>query len=283
MSSIQIIAPGFYTTIQDQGRFGYAHMGIPESGAMDKQALSFANLLLNNPKEAAVLECTLIGPQVLFCTNCSFVITGADTDATLDTHPIKTNVVYTAQKNQILNVGKIVNGCRAYVALDGGIQTHVVLGSSSQFFPITPAGVIHKGEEFNTGISNYGISKGGRVQLKTNSSTIHSAQIKVLQGPEYDSLSRESREQLAQITCTVGSGNRMGIALDNPIKQKASSIITGPVLPGTVQLTPSGKLFVLMRDCQVTGGYPRIFQLTEQAINCMAQKKQGDLIQLSFV
>lgn len=282
MNCIQVIEPGFYTTIQDQGRLGYAHMGIPESGAMDKQALSFANLLLNNSKGAAALECTLIGPQVKFLKNCAFVITGAKPAATLDAIPVKRDRVYVAQKNQILNVGKIVKGYRAYLALDGGIQTNEVLGSSSQFFPVTPAGLVQKREEFNTGISTYGESKGGRVQLKNNRSLLDQTIIKVLKGPEYESLSKESKEQLTQLTFTIGAGNRMGIVLNNPITQNTSKIITGPVLPGTVQLTPSGKLFVLMRDCQVTGGYPRILQLTEQAINCMAQKKQGDLIKLSF-
>jgi biotin-dependent carboxylase-like uncharacterized protein len=282
MSCLQIIQPGFYTTIQDQGRLGYSHLGIPESGAMDKQALSFANLVLNNSQDAAALECTLIGPQVLFLAECAFVLTGGETNATLDTNPIKTDVVYIAQKNQILTIGKLLKGCRAYLAFDGGIQTKVVLGSRSQFFPITTSGVICKGDQFATGIKTYGQSKGGRAQLKNNTSLLGHSVLKVTKGPEYDLLPNESKKQLTQVTFSIASGNRMGIALKEPIARHASKIATGPVLPGTVQLTPSGKLFVLMRDCQVTGGYPRIIQLTEQAINCMAQKKQGDLIKLSF-
>ena len=191
-------------------------------------------------------------------------------------------MVYTAQKNQILNVGKIVKGFRAYLALDGGLQTNVVLGSRSQYFPITSAGVILKGERYTTGIKTYGESKGVRVQQKHKESIVDQSVIQVFKGPEYESLSKESKEQLRQGVFSVASGNRMGIELKDPITTQVTKIVTGPVLPGTVQLTPSGKLIVLMRDCQVTGGYPRIVQLTEQAINSMAQKKQGDSIQLSF-
>lgn len=282
MSCIQIIETGFYTTIQDQGRLGYAHMGVPESGAMDKQALSFANLLLNNQKNAAGLECTLVGPKILFMKDCAFVLTGAITSASLDAEILKMDAVYLARKGQILEVGKVKNGCRSYLGLDGGVEIQDILGSKSLFYPITSKGYIEKGDTFKTGLPNYGNHKGLRVQIKKDKPTPSITTLEAFKGPEYDYLSSEGRAQLVTKEFTIGSWNRMGIELHNPLESKMPKVLTGPVMPGTVQLTPSGKLYTLMRDCQVTGGYPRILQLSEASINLLAQKKTGDILKLSL-
>ena len=278
MTSIEIIDAGFYTSLQDKGRLGYGTIGVPESGAMDQQSLELSNLLLNNPTDTAVLECTLVGPSLLFLKDIAFVLTGALSNATLDANPVANNQVHFATKNQVLTLGKVTQGCRTYVGVDGGFDTKIVLGSRSMFYPITQEAVIKKGTRFKTAASNFGTHKGGKIQMNKESLAIFQNELSVYKGPEYELLSSESREQLRELTFALSAFNRMGIALDTVVEPRNHKMLTGPVLPGTVQLTPSGRLFVLMRDCQTTGGYPRVLQLTESAINALGQKKTGDKI-----
>ena len=278
MASIEITEKGFYTTIQDSGRLGYGALGIPESGAMDQDALNLSNLLLNNPKNAAALECTLVGPTITFLKDIAFVLTGAISDVTLDGQAIQRNQVLIGKKSSVLKVGKVLQGCRVYVGLDGGIETQEVLGSKSLFFPVTPQGSLSMGMQIPTGRPKYGDTKG--VHLSTKNTSLNQQQIKVSKGPEYDFLSSKGLRNLMEKSYTITSWNRMGIALDALIQPHELKTSTGPVLPGTVQLTPSGRLYVLMRDCQTTGGYPRILQLTKEAINILSQKKTADRIGL---
>ncbi len=281
MGSIEILETGFYTTIQDQGRKGYATKGIPESGSMDQESWRLSNLILHNLETAAALECTLIGPTIVFLRDLAFVLTGAHTDAVLDGKKLMNNKVYRASKSQILDVGKVRNGCRTYVGFDGGIDVGTILGSRSQFYPITEQGVVQKGDIFDTGSSNLLSVQSGMVHVKDVQAN-KSSDIQIIKGPEYHYLSEIKKEALTSSSFTIQSWNRMGIALGEPLEQQGAKILTGPVIPGTVQLTPSGHLYILMRDCQVTGGYPRIAQLTQTAINKMAQKKTGDSIRLTL-
>jgi allophanate hydrolase subunit 2 len=146
------------------------------------------------------------------------------------------------------------------------------------FYHITKEAVIKKGAQLKTGTSNFGSRKGGKIQMNKESLAIFQNELSVYKGPEYELLSSESREQLTELIFALSAFNRMGIALDPILEPHTHKMITGPVLPGTVQLTPSGRLFVLMRDCQTTGGYPRVLQLTQSAINALGQKKTGDKI-----
>jgi len=279
LASIKIIDAGFYTSLQDKGRLGYGAIGVPESGAMDQQALELSNLLLNNPADTAVMECTLLGPSLLFLEDMSFVLTGALSNATLDTTALDINQVYFAKENQVLTLGKVSQGCRMYLGVDGGFDSEVILGSRSLFYPITQQGSVKKGDQFTTGDSNFGTHKGGKIQIKKESLAIYGNKLQVFKGPEYELLSPASKKKLRSTSFSVNSYNRMGISLNYILEPHTFKMVTGPVLPGTVQLTPSGRLLVLMRDCQTTGGYPRVLQLTESAINALGQKKSGDFLQ----
>ena len=280
--SIIIKRTGFYTTIQDQGRFGYASVGVPESGAMDKNAMLLANALVNNSENEAVLEYTLVGPTIEFHCDRHFVITGGTTLATLDQQVIHNHTVYLGRKGQTLTLTKITEGCRGYVAIAGGFQIPEVLGSKSMYAPITREGYIHQSIEIPIGISAYGNAKGARIKLgniQGDTSYLKKNQIHVYKGPEYDLLEAHLHTYITETSFLISKlWNRMAVQLEETVKHNTPSIRTGPVIPGTVQLTPSGRLVILMKDCQTTGGYPRVLQLSEIAIHVLAQKKQGDCI-----
>lgn len=275
---IKIVKSGFFTTIQDRGRLGYAHLGVPESGAMDQGSYDLANRLLNNESNAAMLECTIIGPHIEFLKDAYFTITGANSNPILDGIQIKMNIPVLGRKGQILSLSKLTKGSRSYIAFAGGLESDIILGSRSWCKPITKENKLSKDDLFSIGISKYGGKKGG--YLKYNQELFPETSVLVAHpGPEYNSLTIGQQKLLEERTFTVSAlWNRMAIQLEESVTHKLENIVTSPVIPGTVQLTPSGKLIVLTRDCQTTGGYPRVLQLNAISLNRVAQIQQGDKI-----
>src|SRR5690606_37894103 len=129
--SVRVQRAGLLTTVQDTGRTGHQHEGVPVSGAMDLPALQMANLLVGNARNAAALEVTLLGPTLLLEDDVILCVTGADLDATLDQQPIPLARAVHAHAGSRLAFGGRRAGCRAYVAFAGGIDVPPVLGSRS--------------------------------------------------------------------------------------------------------------------------------------------------------
>lgn len=276
-SNILIIGAGLLTTIQDLGRKGFRSYGVPISGTMDKYSAILANKLLNNPEGLPVMEITLKGPKLFFEDETLFVITGAHMSPELNNEPIQMNSVYAVKTGDVLSFGDLVYGSRAYIGVKGGFLTEKKLNSFSFYEGITKSFKINKGDRLQ--IAKY--TAEGKVsssKIKIDKTHFTTEKIEVTKGPEFHNLSKEQKEIIFSEVIEIDSrNNRMGYQLKNhDLPTKKSEIITSSVIPGTVQLTPSGELIILMRDCQTTGGYSRILQLTDIAINQMAQKKTGD-------
>ena len=280
---VKVIKPGFYTTVQDMGRFGYQDYGVPISGVMDKYSAQFANALLNNDNTEAVLEITMSGPELQFDCCTSICISGADMSPKLNRTDIKLNTVIPIKPKDILSFGKLKEGFRSYLAVAGGFQSEAILKSRSMFKNITSKVKIEYNDSFMIKDS-IPIETDKHASLKFNSSILTSNVIEVFKGPEYYLLTFEQQKQLQNQEFTISNlYDRMAYQLKELLSNNLKSIITSPVLPGTVQLTPSGNIIVLMRDCQTTGGYPRIFQLKENSINVLAQKYQGNTIRFRLL
>ena len=131
--AIEIVAPGLATTVQDLGRPGYYHLGIPLSGGMDRFALQAANLLVGNDPAAAVLEAVFMGPQILFTDEHIVAVTGAELPPKVDGEPRETWSSFLVRKGQTLSFDFLKKGARAYIAISGGIDVPVVLGSRSTY------------------------------------------------------------------------------------------------------------------------------------------------------
>lgn len=280
---IEVLKSGLYSSIQDGGRFGYRDIGVPVSGAMDLQAFELANTLLNNDLNASVLEMTMIGAKLKFHTSIQIVITGADMSPKINSVSIKNNKVFQVNKDDILDFGQLKSGLRCYLAIKGGFASEEVLRSQSFYEPITASNVINNGAILNVyslDVSSGFQSKHSKLKARNYSDSI----IKVFKGAEFDLLSEVEKKQLLASTFKVSSlYNRMAYQIQPAIKHNLVSILSSPVLPGTVQLTPSGQLIILMRDCQTTGGYPRVLQLSEASINLLSQKKERDEIRFELI
>lgn len=275
---LKILDPGLFTSIQDLGRLGKANYGVPVSGCMDMYSGIFANLILGNKPEMAVMEITLKGPKLQFLESTFIAITGADMDAKLNGRPLSLNKAIFIQKMDVLSFKYAKQGCRSYLSLKGGITTPVVLGSRSYYKGITKSYLVKKGDVLPFHKIDSDIIR-KNANIKYDYSNLKSSNIDVLPGPEYHLLNENQKHQIWHSDFIVSKNNsRMAYTIETSLLNNLMPIITGPVLPGTVQLTPSGQLVVLMRDCQISGGYPRILQLFESSINVLSQKKQGNSI-----
>jgi len=271
---VEVKSAGLLTTIQDLGRFGYRKFGVPLSGAMDLFSAKIANALLNNDVHCAVIEITIIGPTLTFKRPTFVVVTGAPCDLTINQKIASLNKVIKINSGDTLSVGKITKGVRSYIAVVGGWQSPVVLNSRSYYAGISKDKLIKTGDELGYLPLKKNIIN--RTSVNFDSGHINSEIIQVTKGPEYDLLDQHSCHNLIGQTFKVSSqSNRMAYKLEHDFKLSSEEIVTSSVQPGTVQMTPSGGLIVLMRDCQTTGGYARVLQLTESSINQLSQKPAG--------
>lgn len=277
-AGIEVLQPGLFSTIQDTGRFGFSKFGVPRSGAMDSYAATMANLLLNNSPGAAVLEITQMGPKLKFPAPVKIVVTGANLSSRLNNTEIVNEKVLPVAAGDILSFGKRIKGGRSYLGISGGFQTEVVLQSRSWYKDITTYFRLEKGMtlEYHPETEK-DVATASSVKIR--SAYLSSSGLDVSPGPEFNKLSEEEKRMIFDTKFHVGrNSNRMGIQLQEKIENDLQPIITGPVVPGTVQFTPGGRLIILMRDCQTTGGYPRILQLNENSLNILGQKVEGEIV-----
>ena len=277
---IKVLRSGAYSSIQDLGRFNFRTYGVPVSGAMDASSAKRANGLLQNTEEAAVLEIMMLGPKLEFLENTNVVITGGNGDITINSQPVSINRRIKIVKGDILDIGRVSIGNCMYLAVQGGFNSEEILGSRSYFNGVGLPSRIKKGDLLPI-IEGYCNDVNHNAKIKPL--PFQSKNIEVFRGPEYDKLSEYQKQILINEEFTIGAYNRMGYYLNEKVPNELEGILTGPVIPGTIQLTPSGTLIILMNDAQTTGGYPRVLVLSEVARYRLAQKKSQEPIKFMLL
>lgn len=279
---IEVKAPGLFTTVQDEGRFGYSSKGVPTSGAMDLESYRLANHLLNNDFGTPVLEFTQIGPTLHFYARSVVIITGGKYDVKLNGNEVPSSTPFVVDAGSELMIGKLVSGNYGYLAVEGGFYAQEILGSSSYCPNVNEVGKCKKGTKFVFVRSTLEQQdKNAKVVSEIHSRDNH---LKVEPGPEFHLLSEEDQRKVLEGEFKIGTNSsRMAIQLDHELEIGVTDILTAPVLPGTIQLTPAGNLIVLMRDAQTTGGYARILQLRTDSLNRLAQMKPGEKLYIQVL
>ncbi len=273
---LKVLKSGLFTTVQDAGRYGYLNKGVPVAGYMDSFSAQKVNMLLENDDDAAVIEITMTGPTLEFGEACYICMGGAVISATLNNEPVQAFQVIKIEKGDILSYGKLKKGLRSYLAIKGGFLAPIVLGSRSFFSSVTAKNHLTD----RTEISYKSIKQFNPklTEIKVDS-FLDEKVLEVSKGPEYALLGDKQLEALFYREFHISNeNNRMAYQLEEQITGHEVSMLTSATLPGTVQFTPSGKLIILMKDGQTTGGYPRILQLSDKAISILAQKKFGDVV-----
>ncbi len=274
-------APG--TSVQDLGRMGQARYGIPVSGAMDERSMTWTNHLLKNPAGAAVLEISQPGFLIQFGAQTTISIAGAKSEIRLNGLEIPHPALVSIHPNDLLEIGAFRSGARVYLGIRHGFQTEEVLGSRSFYEGVTIEKSLRKGST----LAFFFQSERHQpvfAKVKENGAWLETKELTAYPGPDFGLLPEKTATELLSKTFTVSLlSNRMGIQLKELLENQLPELPTNPVYPGTVQLTSGGKLILLARDAQVTGGYPRILQLTPESESVLAQKRPGDSISFRLI
>lgn len=280
---LKVLKAGFLTSIQDKGRIGFASNGVPISGSMDSYSSDLANSILDNSLKDAVIEITLGGCSFQFLEKTVFCVSGGDFSPAINGKNIPLNKSIEVCKNDILSFGKVHFGARCYVAVKGGFLSEMRLESRSFYKNITKSITIKKEDIIPFFVVKKKLSN-TYTSIKINQNHFNDPKIKCYKGPEFYLLNEAQQQRLLSQVFSISKDNsRMGYKLNEVLENNFPQILTSAVLPGTLQLTPSGKLIVLMRDCQVTGGYPRVLQMAESSINKLAQKPTNNKFQFVLI
>jgi antagonist of KipI len=275
----RVLRSGLLTTLQDQGRIGYQHLGISPCGAMDSLALRLANRLVGNPENSTCVEITLPGLMLETLRDCRIAITGADLSPRLDGEPLALWRDYLLKGTQKLSFQKCLRGIRAYLAIEGAFQAQMILGSGSTDLRNSWGGFngrsLHKGDllfhQHKPGGPANSISRAIHPQVLWEYR--NPFLLRVLPGPQADHFSDDGLEQFFSSEFQLhSSSSRMGYRLQGPsISALPAEIISDPVPLGAIQVLPNGELVLSMADHQTVGGYPKIAVLISADLPKAAQ------------
>ena len=270
------------TSFQDEGRLAGAQYGIPTAGAMDQKSFRWANHILHNSNHAVALELAQPGLRIQFDQACQIALAGAQVAVSLNQIPLVNSTLISIAAGDLLEIGAFLAGSRLYLCIQGGFQVERYLGSGSDFESITSPSKRSTQEVLSYLPIPHPNSLGAKPKWET--SWFESPEIEAYRGSDWTLLSSAQQELIHSTTFHLSKfSNRMGIQLEELVPNQLEDLPTNPVFPGTVQLTPGGKIIVLMRDAGVTGGYPRILHLTEDGQSKLAQKRVGDPIRFQLL
>ena len=281
---LEVIKPGLLTTIQDLGRYGHQAVGVPVAGPMDAFSHRLANQLVGNTPEAATLEVTLIGPELLIEAETTMAIAGALFEVTCEGQAVPMDRSFAVHAGERLKFGRLVQGARAYLGVAGGIQSDRVLGSRATHL-VSGMG----------GLTGRALMAGDRVPVLAESAlgparkgsglTLPNgrrAQLRVVPGPQDDWFHPDVLKALVGVSFRISPrSNRMGYRLEGPplARLDERELVSEAVGMGAIQVTAAGDPILLMADRQTAGGYPKIGYVITADLPLAGQLAPGDFIE----
>lgn len=287
---LKVLNAGMMTTIQDAGRWGYQGFGTPVAGAMDLKAYKVANMLVGNTAGQAALEFTMMGGEYEFTTDTFAALTGANMNATLDGQPLNNWASFRAAAGSKLQFGFATEGCRAYLAVAGGFDLPIVLGSRSTHTRSKVGGL--DGRSLKTGdelpITPTDLSKLQELQLSAALIPALDTQVKlrVLLGPQDEDFTEQGKQTMFDSVYKVTSeADRMGYRLEGQVIEHATKadIVSDALCQGAIQIPAHGMPIIMMADRQTTGGYTKIGSVIGADLRLLAQLKPGDTVSFAQV
>lgn len=277
-----VVDPGARTTLQDLGRPGQAHLGVPPSGAVDLAAFMLGNRLAGNTEDAPALETTLRGPTLRFVRAATVVLTGAPVDAQLDARPVAMHAPIPVRPGQVLTVGAATRGLRTYVAIRGGFDAPRVLGSVSND-ELTGLGTppLAEGDALRAGDLALAAPA---VDVAPVPAVPPSPTLRVVLGPRDDWFAPDAvTALLTEAFVVTSSVNRIGARLDGPAltHREDAQLRSEGVVTGALQVPPSGNPILLLADHPTTGGYPVIAVVLRDDLPLVAQARPGDKLRFA--
>lgn len=282
---IEIVSETRLASIQDLGRYGHLHHGVGISGVMDKPALCIGNIMLGNELNAAGIEIPFFPFEVRFHQACTFALTGADTEATLDAKPILPWWTTRARAGETLKLRRPRSGVRAYLTVAGGIQVDTVMGSrSTQLrggFGGMAGRMLQKGDMLplcagsDRGPGGFGaLPPAAILPLEKDGMPA----VRVIPAAEYPLFRKECRDALWRTPWKITSqSNRYGYRLEGVplLPERPLEMRSHGIVPGVIQVPHGGQPIIQMRDAQPMGGYPKIGTVIEADIWRLSQISGG--------
>ncbi len=281
---IRVRRAGLLTTVQDLGRPGYAHLGVPHAGAVDVPSLRLANRLVGNDERAAALEVTLAGPDLVFDSPTYVALTGGAVRATVDGLAVPMYVAQCIPQGGALGIGSVTVGVRAYLGVRGGIDVPPVLGSRSTDTlsglgppklaagQLLPVGSMFVGEPWEEVVP--APAAGVEVVLR------------VTLGPRDDRFEPAAVDALCHSTWTVTSrSDRTGVRLEGPPLRwrEQRELRSEGMVTGAVQVPSDGQPIVFLANSPTTGGYPVIAVVATEDLPLAAQARPGTALRFRLI
>jgi antagonist of KipI len=302
--SLRVLRPAALATVQDLGRPGRQHLGIVPGGAMDPVSHRIANALVGNRDDAATLEIALSGPELLFTRDALCALYGARFTATVGAAALPMARPVHVRAGTPVRIGRAKDGCFAYLAVAGGLDVPMVLGSRSTYLPGGFGGWRGRAlerdaalpladdvealseERFARASRRHGTTGAGPKAARTVTwfapaltlSEHDAAVIRVIDGLHRDLFDEGSRKaSLGDVWRVASDSNRIGFRLLGPklVLVEPTEILTQPTCRGTVQVPPGGQPIALMADHQTTGGYPKMAEVISADVPRLAQRPPG--------
>jgi antagonist of KipI len=286
---VSVIVPGLHTTVQDLGRWGRQASGVSVSGAMDPFSHRLANALVGNNRGAATLEMTMAGPEVEFEDERTVAIAGAVFETELDGRRVAHEAAFRVRRHSRLRVGGRVTGARGYLAVSGGIDVPVVLGSRSTHIGTAIGGhfgrVLHRGDRLPIGALPSSAqprrtASGNRAGVAMLVAAAPPT-LRVLPGPHSDRFAETALVVLQTQSYVVSNqANRMGYRLEGPVlpHTRGADLLSEATAHGALQVPGTGQPVLLMADRQTTGGYPCVATVISADIPVAAQIAPGERV-----
>ncbi len=285
MNAFKVLAPGGFTTVQDNGRFGYQQMGIPVCGVLDSFAFTCANILVGNDENQAVLEITVMGPALEILTEMDIALTGARMGMILNDKPVEQWKSIRVKPGDVVSISQVQSGCRGYLALSGGVNVPRIMGSCSTYVGGKIGGFmgrpLKKGDILETHEAGV-LSKPRAIPDGHIPQYPASVVIRVILGPQDDYFDHGLAALFERAYMVTAKADRMGYRLQGraiPIRAgMPKSIVSEPSMPGSIQIPPDEQPIILLVE-QTVGGYAKIATVISTDLSKVAQTTPGDTIQ----
>jgi antagonist of KipI len=281
--------PGPMTTVQDLGRPAFLDRGVPLSGALDPFASRVANLLVGNPEEAAVLEITVMGPTLDVLARADIALTGADMEMTINQAPVRGWRTARVNPSDVIRIPRAVKGCRAYLAVTGGIDVPLMMGSRSTFVRAKIGGVqgrgLIRGDILHRGTGPL-LDRPRELSDEWIPQYLPKIVLRAIPGPQADVFQTAIDAFFGDPYEVTQQADRMGCRLRGATVRRdegsPESIVTEPTMPGNVQVPADGQPIVLLVE-QTSGGYAKIATVITADIPKMAQALPGHTVRFERV
>ena len=280
---ILIQEPGLFTTVQDEGRYGYQQFGVTPSGPMDARSFHIANLLVGNDLGEGTLEMTFQGPTMKFEEANIVAVTGADMKPTLNGKPVPMYEAFAVEKDDVLKFQFAMNGSRGYVAFAGGLDIPLLMDSKSTLASKGLGGVdgrkLQKDDRIGftapkTELPHMESRKVAKPQFPDKEVVL-----RVIRGPQDDCFSEEEIRKFFWYGFKITNEfDRMGCRLERsePVKHlQDGNIISDGIACGSIQVPSNGQPIILLADRQSVGGYTKIGTVISVDLPKLAQAKPG--------